>query len=106
MVTVTFNKQEEGTLMTLVHSDLPNTDGARGHEDGWNYFLKIFSLSSLEEAHVKSTRKTQLRQILRYGRQATNRTSKSRRTESCRLCVGSRALQREKPTIRQSSYKR
>jgi len=42
MVTVTFKKQEEGTLMTLVHSDLPNTDGGRGHEDGWNYFLNIF----------------------------------------------------------------
>ena len=42
MVTVTFKRQEEGTLMTLVHSDLPNTEGGRGHEDGWNYFLGIF----------------------------------------------------------------
>jgi hypothetical protein len=42
MVTVTFEKQEEGTVMTLVHSDLPNTDGGRGHEDGWNYFRNIF----------------------------------------------------------------
>jgi uncharacterized protein YndB with AHSA1/START domain len=41
-VTVTFKKEGEGTLMTLVHSDLPNTDGGRAHEDGWNHFLGIF----------------------------------------------------------------
>jgi uncharacterized protein YndB with AHSA1/START domain len=42
-VTVTFKKQGENTLMTLVHSDLPDTDGGRGHEKGWNYFLGIFT---------------------------------------------------------------
>jgi uncharacterized protein YndB with AHSA1/START domain len=42
MVTVTFKKQGEDTLMTLVHSGLPDTDGGRGHEKGWNYFLNIF----------------------------------------------------------------
>lgn len=41
-VTVTFKEQGEKTLMTLVHSDLPNTDGGRAHEDGWNYYLDIF----------------------------------------------------------------
>jgi uncharacterized protein YndB with AHSA1/START domain len=41
-VTVTFKKQGEDTLMTLVHSDLPDTDGGRGHEKGWSYFLEIF----------------------------------------------------------------
>jgi uncharacterized protein YndB with AHSA1/START domain len=41
-VTVTFKKQGEDTLMTLVHSDLPDTAEARGHERGWNYFLGIF----------------------------------------------------------------
>jgi len=41
-VTVTFKKQGDDTLMTLVHSDLPDTDEARGHERGWNYFLEIF----------------------------------------------------------------
>lgn len=25
--------------MTLVHSDLPDTDGGRSHQKGWNYFL-------------------------------------------------------------------
>jgi uncharacterized protein YndB with AHSA1/START domain len=42
MVTVTFRKQGEDTLMTLRHSDLPDTDEARGHERGWDYFLGIF----------------------------------------------------------------
>jgi uncharacterized protein YndB with AHSA1/START domain len=41
-VTVTFEKKGNDTLMTLVHSDLPDTDGGRGHEKGWNYFLGIF----------------------------------------------------------------
>jgi uncharacterized protein YndB with AHSA1/START domain len=41
-VTLTFKQQGEATLMTLVHSDLPDHDLARGHEKGWNYFLGIF----------------------------------------------------------------
>ncbi len=41
-VTVSFKKQGEDTLMTLVHSDLPDTEEARGHERGWNYFLGVF----------------------------------------------------------------
>jgi uncharacterized protein YndB with AHSA1/START domain len=41
-VTLTFEKKEGNTLMTLVHSDLPDTDGGRGHQKGWNYFLGIF----------------------------------------------------------------
>src|ERR1700746_672004 len=40
-VTVTFKKQGEDTLMTLVHSDLPDTDEARGHARGWDSFLGI-----------------------------------------------------------------
>ncbi len=42
IVTLTFKKQAEDTLMTLVHSDLPDHELARGHEKGWNYFLDIF----------------------------------------------------------------
>jgi uncharacterized protein YndB with AHSA1/START domain len=42
MVTLTFQKRGEGTLMGLVHSDLPDTEEARGHEKGWNYFVGIF----------------------------------------------------------------
>jgi len=41
-VTVTFKKKGEDTLMTLVHSDLPDTARGRAHKDGWNYFLNIF----------------------------------------------------------------
>jgi uncharacterized protein YndB with AHSA1/START domain len=41
-VTVTFKKQGKDTLMTLVHSGLPDTDGGRSHEKGWNYFLGMF----------------------------------------------------------------
>jgi uncharacterized protein YndB with AHSA1/START domain len=43
IVTVTFTKQGEDTLMTLVHSGLPDDDKARSHEKGWNYFLGRFS---------------------------------------------------------------
>src|SRR5271170_4524317 len=41
VVTLTFEKQGEDTLMTLVHSDLPDHDLARAHEQGWNHFLDI-----------------------------------------------------------------
>jgi uncharacterized protein YndB with AHSA1/START domain len=40
-VVVTFQQQGEGTLMALVHSGLPDTEGGRGHERGWNYFLEL-----------------------------------------------------------------
>ena len=43
VVTVTFEKRGDGTLMTLVHSDLPDAEVARNHEKGWNYFLSIFN---------------------------------------------------------------
>ena len=42
IVTLTFKKQGEDTLMTLVHSGLPDHELARGHENGWNYFLGIY----------------------------------------------------------------
>jgi uncharacterized protein YndB with AHSA1/START domain len=41
-VTVTFKKKGEDTRMTLVHTGLPDTDGGRSHDKGWNYFLDIF----------------------------------------------------------------
>jgi uncharacterized protein YndB with AHSA1/START domain len=41
-VTVTFKKHAAGTLMTLVHSDLPDNPDGRGHEAGWNMFLDKF----------------------------------------------------------------
>lgn len=42
-VTVTFKKKGAGTLMSLVHSNLPNNAGGRAHRDGWNYYLDIFA---------------------------------------------------------------
>ena len=42
-VTVTFRKKGDDTLLTFVHSDLPDHELARGHEKGWNYFLEVFS---------------------------------------------------------------
>jgi len=47
-VTVAFHKKGENTLMTLVHSDVPDTDGGRGHEKGWNSFLDGFSEQSAD----------------------------------------------------------
>jgi len=41
-VTVTFQPAGDGTLMTLVHSNLPDHERARGHEKGWNSFLGVF----------------------------------------------------------------
>jgi uncharacterized protein YndB with AHSA1/START domain len=41
-VTVTFKKVSEGTLMTLVHSDLPNNSKGRAHIEGWNAFMDAF----------------------------------------------------------------
>ena len=43
VVTVSFKKHEAGTVMTLVHSGLPDSDGGRSHEKGWNYFLGLFT---------------------------------------------------------------
>jgi uncharacterized protein YndB with AHSA1/START domain len=43
LVTVTFKKKGGDTVMTLVHSNLPDAEVARSHERGWNYFLGLFS---------------------------------------------------------------
>lgn len=42
-VTVTFKKKGRHTLMTLLHTGLPNNERAKGHEGGWNYFLDKFT---------------------------------------------------------------
>ena len=43
MVSVTFKKQGDDTLMTLVHSRVPDTDSGRSYEKAWNYFLGLLS---------------------------------------------------------------
>jgi uncharacterized protein YndB with AHSA1/START domain len=42
IVTLTFKKKDENTLMTLEHFGLPDTDDGRAYEEGWNYFLNTF----------------------------------------------------------------
>jgi uncharacterized protein YndB with AHSA1/START domain len=42
LVTVTFLKKGEGTLMTLLHSGLPNDDMAKAHEKRWNSIFDKF----------------------------------------------------------------
>jgi uncharacterized protein YndB with AHSA1/START domain len=42
IVTVTFQKKGEGTLMTLLHSGLLNDDMAVPHEKAWNFILDNF----------------------------------------------------------------
>jgi uncharacterized protein YndB with AHSA1/START domain len=42
MVTVTFQKKGEETLMTLLHSGLTSDDMAQAHEKGWNFILSRF----------------------------------------------------------------
>lgn len=41
-VTLTFEKHGSGTRMTLIHSELPDHELAKGHEKGWSYFLDAF----------------------------------------------------------------
>jgi uncharacterized protein YndB with AHSA1/START domain len=43
VVTVTFEQKGGETLLTLVHSGLPDTEQGKGHEKGWNFFLERFS---------------------------------------------------------------
>jgi hypothetical protein len=49
---VTFQKKKgEGTLMTLVHSGLPNDDMAKAHEKGWNSISDKFSNIFVSGSH-------------------------------------------------------
>ena len=41
-VTVTFVKKGDETLMTLVHSGLPDNGNGKAHVGGWNEFLDAF----------------------------------------------------------------
>jgi uncharacterized protein YndB with AHSA1/START domain len=43
IVTVTFEKKGEGTLLSLLHSGLPNEAMANAHEKGWNSIFDKFS---------------------------------------------------------------
>lgn len=41
-VTVTFKPRKKETVMTLVHSGLPNNAHGKAHIEGWNYFMDKF----------------------------------------------------------------
>lgn len=43
LVTVTFQKKVEDTLLTLRHENLPDDEYGRGHEKGWGYFVSRFA---------------------------------------------------------------
>ena len=42
VVTVTFEKQGDDTLVTLTHANLPDDEDGRLHEQGWNGCLGLF----------------------------------------------------------------
>ena len=39
IVTVTFEKKGDDTLLTLTHANLPDNDNGRAHKGGWNSIL-------------------------------------------------------------------
>jgi len=53
MVTVTFEKEGNDTRMALVHTGLPDTDGGRSHDKGWNYFFDLFPKHFGNTSHKK-----------------------------------------------------
>lgn len=57
-VTVTFKEKGADTVMTLVHSGLPETDGGRSHEKGWNFFLNGFRSYLAKKSPVTRVAKT------------------------------------------------
>ena len=42
VVTVTFQKKGEDTLLTLNHANLPDDEMGHAHEDGWKHYLELF----------------------------------------------------------------
>jgi uncharacterized protein YndB with AHSA1/START domain len=42
IVTVSFARQGNDTLMVLVHTGLPDNSRGRAHQDGWTYFMNTF----------------------------------------------------------------
>jgi uncharacterized protein YndB with AHSA1/START domain len=43
LVTVTFQRQREDTLLTLRHENLPDDEYGRGHEKGWGNLMSQFA---------------------------------------------------------------
>jgi len=53
-VTVTFQKKGEGTLMTLLHSGLPNDAMAKAHDKGWSSISDKFSNIFVSGSHRRT----------------------------------------------------
>ena len=51
IVTVTFQKKGDGTLMTILHSGFSNDDMASAHQKGWNSVFDKFSDIFVSELH-------------------------------------------------------
>jgi len=52
-VTVTFRKEGEDTVITVLHSGLPNPDMAIAHEKGWTSILDKFGHSFVHGSHPR-----------------------------------------------------
>lgn len=52
IVTATFEEHAGGTLMTLLHTGLPDDAKGRSHEKGWAYFMDklVEAVSTLQKA--------------------------------------------------------
>lgn len=53
VVTVTFRKKGDDTLLTLSHANLPDDELGRMHEQGWGHYLGIFE-ERLASRHAKA----------------------------------------------------
>jgi uncharacterized protein YndB with AHSA1/START domain len=52
-VSVSFKRKAAGTLMTLVHSGLPDSEEGRAHEEGWNQFMDAFPKQFMDATRKK-----------------------------------------------------
>lgn len=43
VVTVTFQKKGDDTVVTLKHANLPDDEKGRAHEGGWTHFMGLFA---------------------------------------------------------------
>lgn len=55
IVTVTFKKEGVNTLMTLIHSELPDTAEGQNHQQGWTYILEAFAHHVGNRQHDKTS---------------------------------------------------
>lgn len=49
VVTVTFDKRSDRTLVTITHENLPDDEKGRMHKSGWEYYLKTMQETLSQE---------------------------------------------------------